>query len=58
MAQFSLCILYLCTEVFVAHTEHPLSTTGDELNESTAGADASVEALKLYHMKLTLAYSE
>ncbi len=24
-------------------------------NESTAGADASVEALKLYHMKLTLA---
>ncbi len=26
-------------------------------NESTAGADASVEALKLYHMKLTLAYS-
>ncbi len=22
-------------------------------NESTAGADASVEALKLYHMKLT-----
>ncbi len=28
------------------------------VNESTAGADASVEALKLYHMKLTLAYSE
>ncbi len=27
------------------------------MNESTAGADASVEALKLYHMKLTLAYS-
>ncbi len=29
------------------------------VNESTAGADASVvlEALKLYHMKLTLAYS-
>ncbi len=26
-------------------------------NESTTGADASVEALKLYHMKLTLAYS-
>ncbi len=26
-------------------------------NESTAGADASVEALKLYDMKLTLAYS-
>ncbi len=26
-------------------------------NESTADADASVEALKLYHMKLTLAYS-
>ncbi len=25
------------------------------MNESTAGADASVEALKLYHMKLTLA---
>ncbi len=25
------------------------------LNESTAGADASVEALNLYHMKLTLA---
>ncbi len=25
--------------------------------ESTTGADASVEALKLYHMKLTLAYS-
>ncbi len=24
-------------------------------NESTVGADASVEALKLYHMKLTLA---
>ncbi len=24
-------------------------------NESTTGADASVEALKLYHMKLTLA---
>ncbi len=23
------------------------------MNESTAGADASVEALKLYHMKLT-----
>ncbi len=23
------------------------------LNESTTGADASVEALKLYHMKLT-----
>ncbi len=28
-----------------------------EINESTTGADASVEALKLYHMKLTLAYS-
>ncbi len=28
-----------------------------EYNESTAGADASVEALKLYDMKLTLAYS-
>ncbi len=27
------------------------------INESTTGADASVEALKLYHMKLTLAYS-
>ncbi len=27
------------------------------MNESTIGADASVEALKLYHMKLTLAYS-
>ncbi len=27
-----------------------------KINEST-GADASVEALKLYHMKLTLAYS-
>ncbi len=27
------------------------------LNESTTGADASVEALKLYHIKLTLAYS-
>ncbi len=27
------------------------------VNESTTGADASVEALKLYHMKLTLAYS-
>ncbi len=27
------------------------------MNESTTGADASVEALKLYHMKLTLAYS-
>ncbi len=26
-------------------------------NESTTGADASVEALKLYHMKITLAYS-
>ncbi len=26
-------------------------------NESTMGADASVEAVKLYHMKLTLAYS-
>ncbi len=26
-------------------------------NESTTGADASAEALKLYHMKLTLAYS-
>ncbi len=26
-------------------------------DESTTGADASVEALKLYHMKLTLAYS-
>ena len=26
-------------------------------NESTTGADASVEALKLYNMKLTLAYS-
>ena len=25
-------------------------------NESTTGADASVEVLKLYHMKLTLAY--
>ncbi len=28
-----------------------------ESTESTAGADASVGALKLYHMKLTLAYS-
>ncbi len=28
-----------------------------QYNESTTGADASVEALKLYHMKLTLAYS-
>ncbi len=27
----------------------------DDENEITAGADASVEALKLYHMKLTLA---
>ncbi len=25
-----------------------------DLNESTTGADASVEALKLYHMKLTV----
>ncbi len=25
--------------------------------DGTTGADASVEALKLYHMKLTLAYS-
>ena len=27
------------------------------LIKSTTGADASVEAVKLYHMKLTLAYS-
>ncbi len=26
---------------------------GAACNESTTGADASVEALKLYHMKLT-----
>ncbi len=33
------------------------SVQQNNLNESTTGADASVEALKLYHMKLTLAYS-
>ncbi len=37
--------------IIVVHLE------GHLLNESTVGADASVEALKLYHMKLTLAYS-
>ncbi len=31
--------------------------TNSSYNESTADADASVEALKLYDMKLTLAYS-
>ncbi len=34
-----------------------VSTCRCWLNESTAGADATVEALKLYHMKLTLAHS-
>ena len=34
-----------------------IATTTHYNNESTAGADASVEALKLYHMKLTSAYS-
>ncbi len=34
-----------------------LCTKQPLINESTTGADASVEALKLYHMKLTLAYS-
>ncbi len=37
--------------------ERCLTTTPHQYNESTTGADASVEALKLYHMKLTLAYS-
>ncbi len=36
---------------------HALSSYALGITESTAGADASVEALKLYHMKLTIAYS-
>ncbi len=40
-------------ELFFSH----LFVQIDDINESTTGADASVEALKLYHMKLTLAYS-
>ncbi len=38
-------------------THFSKSAVYTEDNESTTGADASVEALKLYHMKLTLAYS-
>ncbi len=34
-----------------------MHVTSTGIYESTTGADASVEALKLYHMKLTLAYS-
>ncbi len=44
----SVCV-FVCLSVWAA--------TAAEINESTTGADASVEALKLYHMKLTLAYS-
>ncbi len=38
-----------------AHVIIPSDVPQTCVNESTAGADASVEALKLYHMKLTLA---
>ncbi len=34
-----------------------IACSGNTYNESTAGADASVEALKLYHMKLTCSAS-
>ncbi len=33
---------------------HGESVYGNIYNESTTGADASVEALKLHHMKLTV----
>ncbi len=45
------CVGCVCVCVCV---DCPQSAAGTEHNESTAGADASVEALKLYHVKLIL----
>ena len=45
-----------CVSV-IARRQGSNCTLNHTINESTTGADASVEALKLYHMKLTLAYN-